>query len=104
MRAFLLLPFVGLFSVCQVRADQPPERLLSADTQVYVRWDGIPAHRDAYRQSALGKLLQGELAPLSKALLDQIPKALRAGLTEAKLLDGESPEKLASIHADVVAA
>jgi hypothetical protein len=84
--------------------DVPPERLLPAGTQVYLRWDGAAAHREAYRQLPIGKLLEGELAPLLKSLLDLFPDGLRSGLTNAKLLDGEPPEKLAKVHADVAAA
>ena len=36
-----LIPAIG-------RAEEPPERLLSAGTQIYFRWDGIGPHRAAY--------------------------------------------------------
>jgi hypothetical protein len=78
-----------------------PERLLPASTQVYLRWDGVSAHRDQYAQTALGQLLGHDLAPLRKELLDLYPRYLRAELTERKLLDGMAPDRLAKIHAAV---
>jgi hypothetical protein len=79
----------------------PPERLLPAAAQVYLRWDGVAAHRQEYAQTAFGQLLARDLAPLRKELLDLYPKLLRAELTERKLLDGMPPERLAKIHAAV---
>ena len=49
----LLVPAAG-------RAADPPERLLPAGTQIYLRWDGVEAHRAAYEKTALGKTLQGD--------------------------------------------
>src|SRR5262245_8366334 len=49
----LLLPALS-------RAQQEPEELLPAGTQLYLRWDGVEAHRKAYSQTALGKMLQGD--------------------------------------------
>jgi hypothetical protein len=43
------------------RAQEGPERLLSAGTQLYLRWDGVEGHRAAFEKSALGKTLRGEL-------------------------------------------
>src|SRR5947209_5911652 len=37
-----------------------PEQLLSANTQVYLRWDGLTSHRAAYDKTALGKMMQGD--------------------------------------------
>jgi hypothetical protein len=78
-----------------------PERLLPASAQVYVRWDGVAAHREQYARTAIGQLLMHDLAPLKKELLQAYPKLLRAELTERKLLDGMPPQKLAKIHAAV---
>ncbi len=82
-------------------AKSSPEHLLPATTQVYLRWDGVAAHREQYAQTALGQLLARDLAPLRKELLDFYPKLLRAELTEKKLLDGVPPDRLAKIHAAV---
>jgi hypothetical protein len=94
-----------LASVALVRADAtPPEQLLPATTQVYVRWDGVEAHRDRYRQVTIGRLLESDLAPLVKSLIDLYPRSLQADFIDQKLLDGASPSQLAKQQADVVRA
>src|SRR5947208_2104761 len=50
-----------------------PESLIPATAQVYVRWDGIAAHREQYAQTAIGQLLTHDLAPLRQQLLEQFP-------------------------------
>jgi hypothetical protein len=85
-----------------VGGETPPERLLFAGTQVYARWDGVAAHRDAYSQTVVGKLLTDDLAPLAKSLLEQFPHALQSGFVDSKLLSGVAPDALAALQADVV--
>lgn len=63
--AALLLAVVPLAA----RAQEAPERLLSAETQVYVRWDGLDAHRAAFDKTALSKVLQGDLGEMIAGLL-----------------------------------
>lgn len=82
----------------------PPERLLPASTQVYVRWDGIPAHRDRYSQVTVGRLLETDLAALLKYAMDAIPRSLQQEFVDAKLLDGAAPAKLAEQQVDVTKA
>src|SRR5262249_30950470 len=48
-----LIPTLG-------RAQDAPEDLLPAGTQLYLRWDGVEAHRAAYEKTALGKMMQGD--------------------------------------------
>lgn len=88
-------------NVGPARADAPPEHLLFAGTQVYARWDGVAAHRDAYAQTVVGKLLSDDLAPLVKSLMEQFPRTLQSGLVDNKLLAGTSPEVLAQMQAEV---
>jgi len=85
-------------------AERPPERLLFAGTQVYARWDGVAAHRDAYAQTVVGKLLADDLAPLAASLMEQFPRLLQSGLVDIKLLGGAAPDVLARMQADVVGA
>lgn len=82
----------------------PPERLLPATTQVYIRWDGIPAHRDRYSQVTVGRLLESDLAGLLKYALDAFPRSLQHEFVDGKLLDGVAPARLAELQADVVRA
>jgi hypothetical protein len=51
-------------------AQEPAERLLSGGTQIYLRWDGVEAHRTAYEQSALGKTLRGDTGKFFARLFD----------------------------------
>ena len=98
--AFLLAGQARALSATPL-ADLTPERLLLASAQVYLRWDGVAAHREQYAQTALGQLLARDLAPLRKEIFDLYPKLLRSELTERKLLDGLPPGKLAGIHVAV---
>jgi hypothetical protein len=104
MTRYYLLVVVVLLAVGAkaTGAEIPPERLLFAGTQVYVRWDGVAAHREAYAQTVVGKLLSDDLAPLAASLVEQFPRLLQSGLVDAKLLEGAAPDKLARMQADVV--
>lgn len=82
----------------------PPEHLLPATTQLYLRWDGIEAHRERYRQVTIGRLLESDLAPVAKALLDLFPKSLQSDFVDRKLLDGAAPSQLAKQQAAVIQA
>lgn len=50
----LLVPALG-------RAQAAPERVLPAQSQVFLRYDGMTAHRPAFARTTAGKLLEGEL-------------------------------------------
>lgn len=56
-------------------AQDAPERLLSAQTHLYLRWDGTAAH-PAAEKSALAQILQGETGTLIRSYLSG-PKATR---------------------------
>lgn len=85
------------------RADDPPERLLPAAAQVYLRWDGVEAHRAAYEKTALGKTLQGDTGKFVAAVFDQLQEVL-GGAVVTELLKGTPPEKLQKIQADAAKA
>ena len=82
-------------------ADDSPERLLAPTTQLYVRWDGVAAHREAYRNSALGKVLAGDAGHALMVLVEQIPTSLSSSLVGDPLLQGTPPDELQRIHADL---
>jgi hypothetical protein len=88
--ALLLTPVVA-------RAEVParaPEALLAADSLVYLRFDGIDPHRQAFERSALAEVLQGDL----HSLLDYVTKLVRNALGEDiikdRLLKGVTPDQL----------
>jgi hypothetical protein len=80
-------------------AADPPEALLPAGTQVYLRWDGIDAHRAAYEKSALGQTLQGDTGKFVGAVFDQL-KELLGGAVVTELLKGTPPDKLQKVQVD----
>src|SRR5438067_12561503 len=63
--AALVLPLVPVLA----RAQEGPERLLSAGTQVYIRWDGLDKHKAAFDKTALSKVFQGDLGELNAGML-----------------------------------
>jgi hypothetical protein len=81
-------------------AQDAPEQLLPANTQVYVCWDGIEAHRAAYAKSALGQTMAGDTGGFVNDLYGQIQEGLSALLTVDQLLGGVAPDKLAKMQAD----
>ncbi len=89
----LLLPLAA-------RAEEAPEQLLPATTQVYLRWDGVAAHRAAYDKSALGQMMQDDTGAFVGDLYGQIQDGLSALLTVDQLLGGVAPDKLAKMQAD----
>lgn len=82
-------------------AQEPPEKLLSPTTQLFVRWDGIGPHRDAYKASAVGSIMAGPTGDSVRALLARIPKELGSNLLAEPLLAGKSPTELRAVHTDL---
>lgn len=93
--ALLMLMVPGL-----VFAQEAPEDLLPAGAQIYIRWDGIDAHRAAYEKTALGKMMQGDTGKFVSGSFGQLQDALGAALTVQQLLGGVAPEKLQKLQAD----
>jgi hypothetical protein len=92
---FCALPTVG-------RAQDAPESLLPATTQVYLRWDGIQAHRAAYEKTALGQMMQGDTGKFVSGAFTQLQQSLGSALTVQQLLGGVPPERLEKMQADAV--
>jgi hypothetical protein len=90
----LLLIFSGI-----ARAEDPPEQLLPATAQLYLRWDGIDAHKDAYRKTALGKMLAGDTGTFINEVFTQVQAGLGTVLTVEELLSGAAPEELRKMKA-----
>jgi len=95
MRRFglvLLLLAVPTYVSAQEKA---AEDLLPATTQVYLRWDGTSAHREAFDKTALGKILKGEGGKFIDSALAQLQETLTAALTLQELIGGGvAPEEL----------
>jgi hypothetical protein len=86
-----------------VRAEEVPERLLPAGTQLYLRWDGIEPHRASYEKLALGKMLQGDTGALASSVFRQLEQVLGSAIVQ-DLLTGTPPEKLQKLQADSLEA
>jgi hypothetical protein len=86
------------------RAQDAPEALFPATTQVYLRWDGVEAHRAAYDKTALGKMMQGDTGAFFANGVGDIQKSLSALLTAQALLTGTPPDQLQKLQADAAEA
>src|SRR5713101_7285358 len=91
---------LGLLAVPSVsRAQEAPERLLPAETQIYFRWDGVDAHRPAYEKTALGKMMKGQTGKFLTGTFEQLKETLGPMLTVPALLGGSAPDELQKIQA-----
>jgi hypothetical protein len=104
MRHLLGLTIVVLLGAGTARAQVTPEEILSAGSQVYLRWDGIEAHKAAHAKTALGKMLQGDTGLFVNGLFAQVQDGLGTLLTVEQLLGGVPPEKLQQLQADAAEA
>src|SRR5262245_8387535 len=80
-------------------AQDAPEKLLPAGTQLYLRWDGLQAHQADYEKLALGKMLQGDTGKFVQNVYDQFQDLL-GGAVVQQLLEGKPPDELKKIQAD----
>jgi hypothetical protein len=85
-------------------ADDAPERLLPATTQIYLRWDGIDAHKTAYSKTSLGQMMKGDTGSFITGLFDKLQTSAGALLTVESLRRGEDPKTLKKMQADAKAA
>jgi hypothetical protein len=111
MRHLFAMTIVALLGAGLAHADEKPirdqdspEQLLSAGSQIYLRWDGIEAHKAANAKTALGKMLQGDTGVFVNGLFGQIQDGLGTLLTVDQLLGGVPPEKLQQLQADAAEA
>jgi hypothetical protein len=98
-RRMLAVAFV-LFAA-PAQAQEPPEKLLSPSTQLFIRWDGMGPHQDAYKNSALGSILAGPTGDSLRSIVNHLPKLVGGSVLAEPLLDGKSPQELKAVHADL---
>jgi hypothetical protein len=78
-RRFLpLLLLLVVPSIAQAQQAAPPERLLSAGTQVYLRWEGFDAHRQSFDQTAVGQMMKGDTGKFLSAFASYANEQLTA--------------------------
>jgi hypothetical protein len=75
-------------------AETSPDRLLSPTTQLYLRWDGIAAHNEAYKKSIWGGVMAGPSGDTIRSLVAKLPKLLGGTLVADPLLAGQPKEEL----------
>ncbi len=102
--AFALLALALAAPVRAADPDVAPEKLFPPTTQLYVRWDGVTAHNDAYKKSVWGPVMAGPTGDSIRALLARGPKLLGASVLADPLLDGKPPAELKANLADLKAA
>lgn len=100
MRWHRSLALFFLFFPSLARAQDAPERLLSEKTQVYLRWDGIEAHRAAFDKTALAKILQGDLGRFFSESIQQAKDKFGAILSIDQMLGGLPPDQVQKIQTD----
>ncbi|HEY7427484.1 MAG TPA: hypothetical protein VH682_24835 [Gemmataceae bacterium] len=85
-------------------AEDVPEKLLPATTQIYLRWDGIDAHKAAYGKTGLGQMMKGDTGSFITGLFNKLQTSAGALLTVESLRRGEDPKTLKKLQADAKAA
>lgn len=106
-RSFAFALFALAFASPAFAAEPPadaPEKLLPPTTQLYVRWDGITAHNDAYKKSIWGGVMAGPTGDNIRVLIAKVPKLLGATVLADPLLDGKPPAELKANLADLKSA
>lgn len=101
MRRYLgIFVFALLLPNVSRGADDAPEKLLPAGTQVYFRWDGNEAHQAAYDKTALAKMMRGETGHFVSGVIGQVQEVFGSVVTTQQLLGGVPPEKLQKLQID----
>ncbi len=103
MRSFAVALFALAFAPSARGADPAPDKMLPPSTQLYIRWDGIAAHADAYKKSVWGGIMAGPTGDNVRALLARAPKLLGASVLADPLLAGKPPAELKASLADLKA-
>jgi hypothetical protein len=104
MRRFAGIVLLLLLIPPALRAGDVPEAVLPGTTQVYLRWDGLAAHRPAYAKTALGQTLQGDTGTFLSGLLKQTQEVFSGVLSVEQLLGGVPPEDLQKLQANATEA
>ncbi len=85
-------------------AEDTPEQLLPATTQIFLRWDGIDAHQAAYSRTSLGQMMSGDTGRFITGLFAKLQTYAGSELTKDLLGRGENPKTLMRMQTDAKAA
>src|SRR5438874_11990488 len=100
MKSLLSLAFLLLVCPAVASAQDVPERLLSDKTQVYLRWDGLEAHRAAFDKTALAQILKGDLGRFMSETITQGRDRFGAMMSVDQILGGVPPDLGEKIQTD----
>lgn len=98
--AAILLLIVPAMAFAQETA-KTPEQVLSADTILYFRFDGMEPHRAAYDKTALAEVMRGDLGTFLDYLVTALKDNVAPQLVGGQLLQGIPPDQLQKIQAGV---
>lgn len=104
MRHPYALVFLLLLPGLSRAAEDVPEQLLPASTQIYLRWDGIDAHKAAYAKTGLGQMMKGDTGSFITGVFDKLQTSAAALLTVDSLRRGLDPKTLKKMQTDAKAA
>jgi hypothetical protein len=87
---------------CLLLADRAdgvePESLLSKDSLLYLRYDGLESHRAAYDRTVLARLMREDLGQLVSYVTRLAQDALGPEVLSERLLAGATPAKLLTLQ------
>jgi hypothetical protein len=92
---------VPVRSAAETETFTAPDKLLSPTAQLYLRWDGIAAHNEAYKKSIWGGIMAGPTGDSVRAMVAQVQKQLGNTFLAEPLLDGVPPEELKQNYGDL---
>src|SRR5437899_10908452 len=100
MKSHLSLAFLLLVCPAVASAQDVPERLLSDKTQVYLRWDGLEAHRAAFDKTALAQIMKGDMGQFVSEAAKHVKDKIQGALFIGQLLGGLPPDTVEKIQTD----
>src|SRR5437764_1139825 len=95
--AGLILVLLG-FTTAQAAEPVAPEKLLAKDSLLFLRYDGLDAHRKAYDQTVLARLMREDLGELVGYLVKLGQEALGPQVLSERLLAGATPGRLLKLQ------
>ncbi len=79
-------------------ANVAPESLLSAESLLYIRYDGVAAHRSAYEKTALAEVLRGDLGDFFAYIGQYLKEGVGPQLLRSGVLEGSPPKELLKVQ------
>jgi hypothetical protein len=100
MKSHLGLALFLLVNPALAFCQEAPERVLSDKTQIYLRWDGMEAHRAAFDKTALAQIMKGDMGQFISEAGKQVKDKIQGALSIGQLLGGLPPDAVEKIQTD----